>query len=140
MQDDTAPVRNTELLERVMRHIDDHPEQHDQQVWINGCGTAACFAGWAALLSGREHVTETNSKSVYHWFISPAGWRDTPRMAATIALGLTDDEADDLFHACNSRDVLRLMVKDLVNGDQLADRDEYVHEAGEHPAGDGGPW
>ena len=37
--------RNVELLERVMQHIDDHPEQHEQAVWVrHECGTAACFA------------------------------------------------------------------------------------------------
>lgn len=49
----TAP--NAELAYRVLDHIDADPEQHDQKVWIkrvNDCGTAACLAGWACLLSG----------------------------------------------------------------------------------------
>lgn len=50
----TAP--NAELAYRVLDHIDAHPEQWEQGKWIGQaeCGTAACFAGWAVLLSGAE--------------------------------------------------------------------------------------
>lgn len=47
---------NAELAYRVLDHIDAHPEQWRQSVYIGPaeCGTAACFAGWACLLSGEE--------------------------------------------------------------------------------------
>jgi hypothetical protein len=47
---------NTELAWRVMDHIDAHPGQWDQGLWIgeSGCGTVACFAGWTVMLSGFE--------------------------------------------------------------------------------------
>lgn len=107
-------ARNTALLERTMRHVTDHPEVHDQRVWMNECGTAGCFAGWACLLSGWQVMPYTID-----------GWvtdGDSEELVATVAarlLGLSEWEADMLFDPRNSRDVLALMVKDLVNGDSL---------------------
>lgn len=59
----TVPKPNAELAYRVLSHIDEHPEQHDQRDFVlhhHGgaltadampCGTKACFAGWTVLLS-----------------------------------------------------------------------------------------
>jgi hypothetical protein len=52
-------IPNAALAYRVLDHIDAHPEQHDQNVWVEegrDCGTAACLAGWAVLLSGDEPI------------------------------------------------------------------------------------
>lgn len=48
----TAP--NAELAYKVLDHIDAHPEQWCQGVWVGQaeCGTIGCFAGWAVMLSG----------------------------------------------------------------------------------------
>ena len=96
--------RNVDLLQKVMQHIIDHPEQHEQMVFISDCGTAACFAGWAGLFSG---MTAKQVDSAYMW-----------HQGANL-LGLTKDEAHALFDSDNSRPMLELMVKDLVNGDEL---------------------
>jgi hypothetical protein len=44
---------NAELAYRVLDHIDAHPQNWEQGRWIGQeeCGTVACFAGWAVLLS-----------------------------------------------------------------------------------------
>ncbi|MGB3483983.1 MAG: hypothetical protein WBB07_17425 [Mycobacterium sp.] len=126
------PTRNVELLERTMQHIDDHPELHDQADWANSCGTAACFAGWSALLAFGTSVLDG------YGFELPAPFNDRlpngnhPRMSIQAArlLGLTKAEAETLFDANNTRDMLRLMVKDLANGDDLRELDEYENEAG----------
>lgn len=49
---------NAELAYQVLDHIDAHPEQWDQGLYIGKaeCGTVACFAGWAVLLSGAVPV------------------------------------------------------------------------------------
>lgn len=50
---------NWPLLERVIEHIIDHPEEWNQEVWIRktpGCGTQACIAGWAALFAGYHPI------------------------------------------------------------------------------------
>lgn len=47
------PTRNTDLLHAIARQIEAQPETYDQSVWVSDtpCGTTACIAGWAALLS-----------------------------------------------------------------------------------------
>ncbi len=49
---------NAELAYKVLDHIDTNPETWRQKVWAgkSECGTAACFAGWAVMLSG--HTVE----------------------------------------------------------------------------------
>jgi hypothetical protein len=105
--------RNVELLQQTMQYIKDHPEQHDQsEYWDYGCQTPSCFAGWALHFNGvtwKEYVKR--NKSTHIW--------------ASEVLGLTDDEAYVLFHDGNTRRMLELMTKDLVNGDELLPRREY---------------
>lgn len=45
---------NAELAYKVLDHIDADPKSWDQGLWVRktDCGTVACFAGWAVLLSG----------------------------------------------------------------------------------------
>lgn len=109
--------RNVELLEKTIQHIEDYPEDHDQTRWFTECGTASCFAGWAWNLAGRNYdnfLAYTNL-SLCHF-------------SAQSLLGLTTNEALILFYEFNTRDMLKLMVKDLVNGDDLRDREEYKRE------------
>lgn len=118
--------RNVQLLEKVMQHIDDHPEQHDQSTWVRtDCGTAACFAGWAAILTFGTGIILRDGGFQCP---PPYAHRIMSEVAADL-LGLDEANADTLFHACNSRGMLRLMVKDLVNGDELGAFDDYEQEA-----------
>jgi hypothetical protein len=107
-----------------MQQIVDHPESHYQGWWYreNVCGTVACFAGWACLLSGLE------LRNVGSSFVRDTLAGDRPVLdVATELLGLTPDEACALFDMRNNRHALELMVKDLVNGDEL--RDPYSLES-----------
>ena len=107
--------RNTELLQQTMQHILDHPEQHNQGSWVkvNSCGTAACFAGWAGLLSGMTADEIYCSASVF----GDIGVK---------LLGLNNpSECVTLFAADNTIPMLELMVKDLVNGDELKPWSHY---------------
>jgi hypothetical protein len=121
------PERNVELLERTMQFIKDHPEQHSQGWWFKkrDCGTAACFAGWAVTLKGYLpvfHVGDCRAETV----VLP-GYRrefDTPELAQEL-LGLTLRERETLFEASNTSEMLELMVKDLVNGDELKETFDY---------------
>lgn len=64
-------MANMEKLDRVLRFIEEHPENYYQGVWANHitepgaeyhaptpeanwCGTTACLAGWTVLLEGRH--------------------------------------------------------------------------------------
>lgn len=97
-------TRNNELLERTMQWIKDHPEQHDQNTWVNDCGTAACFAGWACLLNAtdrnavvREHLA---AQSARPW----SGF----------------DVLDRPGHvAQRATELLGLTIKQLVNGESI---------------------
>src|ERR1044072_1672642 len=51
-----ALTLNAKLAYEVLDYIEAHPEKHDQATYFNSCGTTACFAGWASLLSGDEHT------------------------------------------------------------------------------------
>lgn len=139
--------RNTELLERVMRHILDHPEEHNQNSWGHRtqCGTAACFAGWTLLLTGQGEflpcrlATEENGEwtptdGEYLWIKGDDGEGDISDHAAGL-LGLKEWEANRMFAPSNTRPMLELMVKDLVAGNRMRTRTEYREEA--HPE-DGG--
>lgn len=47
-------MANATLLEETLDHLLLHPEEHDQNVWIEHteCGTTRCFAGTALMLTG----------------------------------------------------------------------------------------
>jgi hypothetical protein len=105
-------TRNVELLEATMQYILDHPEEWDQSTFI--CGTAACFAGRAALLSGWSIEEIHNAADSCEMYSEGAK-----------LLGLTYVEAHCLFRSENTVPALELMVKDLVNGDELQPRLSY---------------
>lgn len=135
---------NVELLQRTMAYIDAHPEQHDQGEWVERkpeCGTAACFAGWAAILEFGEGVIFDDGEML--GFRLPAPYSNRrhdglfPLMSQQAAhlLGLTSVQAYTLFNACNTRGMLRAMVNDLVATGELAgDVDWYDAEVDWHDA------
>lgn len=65
---------NTDLMLKVADHIEAHPEQYNQEVWVKSkfrqtftvdgmkgydaadCGTQACIAGWACFLAEPDQV------------------------------------------------------------------------------------
>jgi hypothetical protein len=115
--------RNTELLERTMQQIMDHPELHAQYTWVGEtteCGTAMCFAGWACVLHG--YKVEARAQGT--WIYDRNQTVPIPATARRL-LGLTGMEASTLFDGNNTRPMLQAMVKDLVNGDALRDLDHY---------------
>lgn len=78
------------------------------------CGTAGCFAGWAALLSG--------ARPFNHMFVEPPnvpGQDELPTekidLYARQVLGLTFQQADILFAAYNTRADLNKYVDNLLN-------------------------
>lgn len=131
---------NVELLQRTMAYIEAHPEQHDQGEWVERkpeCGTAACFAGWAAILEFGEGVIVDDGEMFSFRLPEPYSRRDDglfPLMSQQAArlLGLSSVQADTLFNAWNTRGMLRAMVNDLVaTGDLAGDVDWYEAEVGQ---------
>lgn len=45
---------NIELARKVLTHITEYPEKHDQALFMDHCGTVGCIAGWAVKLSGED--------------------------------------------------------------------------------------
>lgn len=87
---------NAKLLRAVLTQIEDHPKQFDMSVWgetERSCGTVACLAGWALILSDWKLIDDCT-------FESPDGKREVERgedieIEARTLLGLTIDEMWD---------------------------------------------
>lgn len=101
------PPLNEKLLDCVLKHIEEHPDEHNQNNWISlredtECGAVCCFAGWACLLTLPESVS-------YKKFYRDTGtgpWDGEPdsnhvRNKARDLLGLTDSEASFLFQVAD---------------------------------------
>lgn len=80
------------------------------------CGTAACFAGWACLLNGDQVLGDLDaSPGAHSWVRDEGGRRRRVDARARRLLGLTDDEAHELFEACNTLDDIRNIVRELTS-------------------------
>ncbi len=114
---------NVELLDRVLDHIRMNPQEWDQKDWARetDCGTVACFAGTAVLMTGGSVVCSKG------WAKDTAGYSDFRRADGTVIewvdvyaaglLGLDPKRASVLFHTDNSFDDLERIVKDIKNGE-----------------------
>lgn len=109
---DGAPVEvqaepwqlNGALLQRTREHIAENPELHQQSAWITAavhepsCGTAACAAGWLALLGdGIEHTTLEQARHYEILMDSEYQSLSGIRERAIELAGLHDEDADVLF-------------------------------------------
>lgn len=47
-------MANMEEIWRAVKQIEEYPELHFQQDWLQprGCGTAGCLAGWSCMING----------------------------------------------------------------------------------------
>lgn len=116
---------NIELMDRVAAYIEEHPEDHYQEDWR--CGTAACFAGWTALLSGAQwvcpvweaptapvdHIDENGFVHVHNMYrvIDPkSGLRVPVGVYAQKILGITAWEADELFDPDNDIGHIKVII------------------------------
>jgi hypothetical protein len=128
---------NIERLELAMKQIMTEPERHYQEQFGirifdagGGCRTAYCLAGWGAITAG---ATEPSFDGPYGMAL---GWRINPdTLESSIAygvhiagwaqeyFGLSELQADTLFHPHNTRTRLRAMVDRLIvdPNDQLRD-------------------
>ena len=81
-----------ELLRKVQAHILAHPEEFDMDYWI--CGTTACIAGHAALMSGYRDGQSLRS---INWLLDAEGNACSPIDAGASVLDVNPDQADRLF-------------------------------------------
>lgn len=117
----TAPTTpNADLMYQVIDQIDAHPELWDQGYWftVTDCGTAACVAGWACLLSGDKpfpllQKLEDLPVGELVSYVDVKGWQVWARDRAQKLLGITDGQADALFNAENTREDLGRLVPEI---------------------------
>lgn len=124
-------MANKELLLKTLQYIKDHPEEHDQNRWFKRtpCGTTACVAGTAAILSGYRpygwipryddegvvsveltgYVVEVGAEhpSAENIYVEPL---------AQDLLGLTAVQVDRLFF-CDDDDVERI-INEIIAEDE----------------------
>ena len=69
-------ITGKELGEAVLKRVVvEHPESHDNNVWVDPCGTIACLAGWAVLLNREENEPPyTTLFRLAGGFDIPADW------------------------------------------------------------------
>lgn len=102
---------NTPLLTKVLNHITDHPEEHNQSCWAERgldtpCGTAFCVAGHAVQFAGHQIDWESDE-----YADTVVGGGTIERVAAQ-ELGLSGQQANYLFHGGGrQRDLWRLASK-----------------------------
>ena len=101
-----VPPLNEKLIACVLDHIEQHRDEYDQNRWCwirdlgedqEYCGTRACFAGWAVLLSTpvekwHKLPTGPNNMSGYDYY----------SVKAAELLGLTRSEAAYLFNVAEN--------------------------------------
>lgn len=106
---------NAELAYQVLDHIDAHPEQWNQGLYIGRreCGTVACFAGWTVLLAthavpaysddtcSQTGIVRVNDRAL-----------DVSDYAAEL-LGIGFVDGDYLFSPSNNRTDLGQLVDEL---------------------------
>jgi hypothetical protein len=120
---------NRELLLKVADTIEKHPDNFDMGQWYRhsawrkqhyGCGTVACIAGWTVICAyGQDKVMFTDSFVRVKDVDSGAGTgisAPVPNVAQQL-LGLTDEQADELFYVprwpeeyCDRGDLSRAVV------------------------------
>lgn len=117
---------NVDLLDRTLAHIEANPEEWKQSVYR--CETGMCFAGWVCDLAGGEWLNAPFD----HWpdalaaeptddplrVVKFGGRRPgvTASYRAMRLLGITDEQADDLFEAQNALAELREIVAEIKAG------------------------
>ena len=93
---------------------------------VEECGTAACFAGWTALLDGWKPRIDVGNLFTYALMVNPkTGETDFSSNIARESLGLTLTQSDILFDSDNTLEDLREFVEMIVSGisdDELVDR------------------
>lgn len=139
---------NTDLLRKVLEHIKKYPATWRQMSWVSlpldgGCGTAFCFAGHAAHMSGftphprrvswtyLSELPEEIATAFRQW--APIHARDFELLPnsqihisvmAEAVLGLSRNQGLLLFEGDNSLETLEAIVNNLIAKQEAIDARE----------------
>jgi hypothetical protein len=108
---------NVAEMVAIYQHIKAHPETWKQDVYAEriDCGTAYCVAGWAVTRAGDELVWPEGAKLAQ--FVVVGSGHEKIKVRAAHLLGLTEDQADDLFDAVNDLYDIREIITDITGVD-----------------------
>lgn len=109
-------------LDRVLAHVQAHPEEWDQTEWIvrkPGCGTAGCIAYTTAMLNGWVPTEWDNDGTIY--VQKNAVVKAVYEVACTL-LRVYGYEADRLFSSANSFDTLMSIRDELADDVESSER------------------
>lgn len=118
---------NIELAKKVVAYIEAHPDEHDQgdfvtKDWDNACGTTACIAGHAMLLSGQYTIAMNED----HWpRLVEAKSHIRALMLADRAedlLDITMYEREKLFFELQDNDEALAYLKELIDNAERAEK------------------
>jgi hypothetical protein len=138
------PKRNVELLTQVRDLIQAEPAKLDMASWgcvkevedlgysetvKVDCGTTACIAGWAVQLAGDKFLVRGfNPSPEGGYFVSDSVAKNgrvcNIEDRAQKLLGLTYDEANQLFINTPNEDALDVLNQ-LIAGEDIAPDDDY---------------
>ena len=104
-------MKNFEVANDVVAFLEEHPDQHKQDVWR--CQTGMCFAGWTAERIGLEwenKVTQGN------W--TDGNLKNKQHVSNVIQefYGFTIDEADCVFDVGNTVEDIKWAIKTIADG------------------------
>lgn len=138
---------NQEMFQRVNTMLTEFPELHDQTYWeeadteaTGSCGTTRCVAGWAVwlkaldlgLVSRKRDTVDTNMlHDVADHVGVPTededgceiGSGDLYELVGAKLLGLSQDDADNLFTDMNKHRVTRRVASYATTGKDISNEE-----------------
>lgn len=93
-------------LDAALAWIDEHPQQHDQDMWFvrnRECGTTMCLAGIVAHLAGAEPIWNSPERDATGTVLTPGGVTIGVSIFAAALLETDADATSQLFYEADDR-------------------------------------
>lgn len=118
---------NIPLMRKVLEHITEHPEEHDQNVWAERgpCGTAYCMAGHTVVMTGHKLSWESNefeedevvTESVQTPILINGEEEGRISRVAAFELGLIESQWETLFLYSDTVEDLWTAANEMTDGE-----------------------
>lgn len=119
---------NVELFRKIRPKIEADDGEWDQTVWgkkVPGCGTSYCAAGWACVESGdtlrwaASNWLRDIPGTQRAWDVESGDAREEIFDRARYLLGLTEEEAEELFDGENDREFMLAKIDHYIEMGEL---------------------